>query len=161
MRQRLAILRALFAVALLSFAATARAQDGIAACVEAASEVEACLGHAYNACLGTLPPPEDDDPMFTWKENDRFCWAAETAQWDALLNRTYGDLISGIGTTFPDAPEQLRRAQRAWIVFRDAECAWPSAFLRQNDLHNVEIACTAELTAERVARLVHMGAFIP
>ena len=47
------------------------------------------------------------------------CVARRHEAADAALNRTYRDLISGMGER---SAASLREAQRAWIQFRDADC---------------------------------------
>lgn len=48
------------------------------------------------------------------------CASAETAAWDAILNTQYQARMSAAA---PNVKAALRTAQRAWIVYRDAECA--------------------------------------
>ena len=81
----------------------------------------------------------------------------ELAAADARLNAVYRQVMDSLPADGNDdyPRKTLRAAQRAWIAFRDAECAlvgetrggmrmWKSAF---------DTRCQAELTRARVARL--------
>lgn len=47
------------------------------------------------------------------------CFAASRAQSDADLNRTYAQIVSVLDA---DDRQRLRKAERAWLVYRDAAC---------------------------------------
>ncbi len=66
------------------------------------------------------------------------------AEADRQLNRTYRTVTNALS---PDAQAELVAAQRSWISFRDAECAFqPLLGVDQED-------CLAELTGDRTAQL--------
>jgi len=93
----------LIAAALLTVApVAAQAEDGVQ------------FSPAYELCL---EKPENDNTYGMLQ-----CGAAEMAFQDARLNKAYkadmADLAEG-----PVAKAALLKAQRAWIAFRDADCA--------------------------------------
>ena len=53
--------------------------------------------------------------------------------------------------------EALRDAQRAWIAFRDAECAMEYAAWGTGSIRSIAGAdCMMSLTAERTVRLIEL-----
>jgi uncharacterized protein YecT (DUF1311 family) len=125
---------------------------GILAC-----EQSSCVGDAAATCLDV----GWDDP------NDRnvvSCTLNEHAVWDRLLNEAYQDALAFMQPDDKDAPaqsplgitaaEQLRKAQRAWIVFRDENCGvlyvlWGNGSMR----HLAAADCQLGMTAERTFTL--------
>lgn len=92
------------------------------------------------------------------------CIDAETENWDVLLNEQYQATMAEFerqdqdGATNSAADtmraETLRDAQRAWIAYRDAECAnvyamWGSASMRLQ----IGASCFLSETAERTIEL--------
>lgn len=79
------------------------------------------------------------------------CADRETKAWDAILNRDYNTLMARLD----DAQrEKLGAAQRAWIAFRDADCAFPYAFFEGGTIaHPIGAGCMLDHTAERVIDL--------
>ncbi|WP_292343918.1 lysozyme inhibitor LprI family protein [Mesorhizobium sp.] len=66
---------------------------------------------------------------------------------DAKLNAAYKDLVGG---NDEKANKLLQTAQRAWIAFRDAECAYSTADSAGGSIHPMEVSqCLTELTNER------------
>jgi uncharacterized protein YecT (DUF1311 family) len=63
-----------------------------------------------------------------------FCMSAEWEDWDARLNAVYAvllvqqanlnDALQAYNPVFPDPVAEMKRMQRAWIVYRDAACDW-------------------------------------
>jgi uncharacterized protein YecT (DUF1311 family) len=74
--------------------------------------VEARLTPAYNRCLAS------PDGQSTMGMID--CVGAELKIQDARLNAAYRKAMSGLNARQHD---KLQAAQRAWLAFRDAECA--------------------------------------
>jgi hypothetical protein len=75
-------------------------------------------------------------------------WAqGDAASADSALNASYQALLSHLD---PPAQQQLREAQRAWISFRDRECAFRS---RAGARPDQPVACVAELTRQRATEL--------
>ena len=70
---------------------------------------------------------------------------------DARLNQTYQDLISSDDA---DGKRLLQAAQRAWIAFRDAECAHSTAASAGGSIHAMEVSqCLTRLTNDRIKQL--------
>ncbi|QPC90457.1 lysozyme inhibitor LprI family protein [Mesorhizobium sp. INR15] len=79
------------------------------------------------------------------------CAGEDYAAADARLNRAYQDLI---GADDADGRKLLQAAQRAWIAFRDAECAHSSAASAGGSIHSMEVSqCLTRLTDDRVKQL--------
>ena len=120
-------------VALLLVTATpALAEDYDPAILEAClgsrppDKAEVCIGLGARACLET--------EAGRTTPGVGYCYGAEWEDWDARLNAVYAALIpqlreldadnAGGPLDLPSSEEALRRAQRAWIAFRDAACDW-------------------------------------
>ncbi|MFD2057142.1 lysozyme inhibitor LprI family protein [Mesorhizobium calcicola] len=70
---------------------------------------------------------------------------------DARLNKAYQDLISSDDA---DSKRLLQAAQRAWITFRDAECAHSTAASEGGSIHSMEVSqCLTRLTNDRTRQL--------
>lgn len=79
------------------------------------------------------------------------------AYWDSVLNATYRESMARLSDA---AKVDLRAAQRAWIVWRDARCG----FYRHFDgtmWRPVAAGCVAGMTRERVADLVEIRDMMP
>ena len=104
-----------------------------------------CLGQAAQGCMAAT----DQSTLSTIA-----CIGAETQVWDDLLNTEYKArrsemLAQGAGLT-----DKLLAAQRAWLTFRDAECALEVARWGEGTLAGVVGAnCMMEMTAARAAQL--------
>jgi uncharacterized protein YecT (DUF1311 family) len=82
------------------------------------------------------------------------CAADRFARADAALNaqyrRTY-NALHGRATL-------LRSAQRAWIVFRDAECMAATAGSVGGTIHPMDVAeCRTRLTTDRIHKLADLA----
>jgi uncharacterized protein YecT (DUF1311 family) len=81
------------------------------------------------------------------------CTAANAASADAGLNAVYKALA---GRLAPADLKRLRDAQRAWIPFRDKECAFRTQPYADGSVYaTLAEACKAELTKVRLAQLQH------
>jgi len=70
---------------------------------------------------------------------------------DDKLNQIYGNLRTELDKV---GKLRLRDAQRAWIVFRDAECLRLSDFARDGTLAPLlMLSCKTQLTADRVTAI--------
>ncbi|AGB43856.1 lysozyme inhibitor LprI family protein [Mesorhizobium sp. CO1-1-7] len=70
---------------------------------------------------------------------------------DARLNAAYQALI---GSDDADGKRLLQVAQRAWISFRDAECAHNTAASQGGSIHAMEVSqCLTRLTNDRIKQL--------
>jgi len=77
---------------------------------------------------------------------------SEFVQADAELNRTYEALL----TKLPDAEgkEKLKKAQRAWLAFRDAEAAFAADKVRAGSMApTLRYETITELTRQRIKQL--------
>lgn len=130
----------------------------VAACFDAADTDEtarACEGAAAAACMDGAA---DGQTTFGMVQ----CQLAERDAWDALLNREYQAAIETFaaddaGEATPDfarREESLRAAQRAWIAWRDAECALAASLWGGGTMGQVDAAgCLLQLTAARTVEL--------
>lgn len=81
----------------------------------------------------------------------RACDAVELRARNAVLNQTYTMLMRALP---PARRDSLRAAERAWIGFRDAECAFrTTAEAGGSAAPLVTSACHLELTAARIQEL--------
>lgn len=79
------------------------------------------------------------------------CADADYQAADAKLNATYKGLV---GDGDEKSNKMLQAAQRAWITFRDAECAYSTSDSEGGSIHPMEVSqCLTELTNERVKQL--------
>ncbi len=114
-----------------------------------------CLGAASNRCQ-----QQGFDTTLGITE----CIMAETGVWDELLNREYKAVRSmfeaqGAGTTSGagSLKDSLLTAQRAWIAYRDAECALAYARWADGSLRTIVGAnCHLTMTAQRAFELRDM-----
>lgn len=132
--------------------------------VSAASreDARACIGIGTQACIEGVPDGQTTVGMMQ-------CAQAEADAWDALLNAEYqraresarqGDAAED-RPEFQNAAQTLLEAQRAWIAFRDANCAmeyarWGSGSMRMT----AGASCLLDMTAERTLDLrAYAGGF--
>lgn len=156
------VLAALTAVAPAAAQTPAGAVEALRACIDEAErdpEAErACAGRAALACV-------DADAAAQTTVGMVGCYAAEIAAWDAVLNTTYGDLVTlsaalaaaeiEAGGAAVDQEGLLRDAQRAWIAFRDADCAQEAGFWGAGSMRQVAGAqCMLDRTATRTLELI-------
>ena len=125
--------------------------------------VRSCLTEAGGACIGEVSERCRSE---TWSGDTTqgivACAGRETAAWDVLLNEEYRatrawaeevDRAEAV-PEFAQAAQGLLSAQRAWIVFRDAECALTYAWWGSGSLRHVAAAnCRMVMTAERTRAL--------
>jgi uncharacterized protein YecT (DUF1311 family) len=81
------------------------------------------------------------------------CTAAGAASADAALNAVYKALSGRLGAA---DLERLREAQRAWIPFRDKECAFRTQPYADGSIYSSLVGvCKEALTKARLAQLQH------
>lgn len=81
------------------------------------------------------------------------CYGAARDAADATLNARYKTLMSRLGA---DDQARLREAQRAWIAFRDKQCAFETAAYSTGSIYPVLVAtCVTELTVRRTETFEH------
>ena len=88
---------------------------------------------------------DDSQTMMT------ICAGQDYSAADAELNRVYQKLVkdSDAGTL-----KLLKTAQRAWISFRDAECAYATAGSEGGSIHPMEVSmCLTTVTEDRIKQL--------
>jgi len=107
-----------------------------------------CLGAAANACQAA---------GHETTLGISACIQAETAAWDAHLNDQYRALRAELAAQEPDLTTALRDAQRAWIAFRDAQCALDYARWQGGSIRTIVAAnCMMTMTAQRTIELRDM-----
>jgi uncharacterized protein YecT (DUF1311 family) len=150
-----------------------------------ADALESCMVTAWPRnvlalCAGIVTDPCQAEPGGQTTLGMNQCLAREADAWDAVLERQWPRLLTRAreidaanqtadgsgdnsgGLALDSAAETLRGAQRAWVVFRDAECRHNYAIWGQGSFRAIaHSACRLDLTARRVvdfhARLVTGG----
>lgn len=157
-------------LAAAGLAAPAWAEDAaedarIAGCIAEASDDAAraaCIGQLAGDCMATGPQAQTTIGMAE-------CLQAEFAVWDRLLNAGYAEVMAaaraadaadGASGAREDA---LRIAQRAWIAFRDADCAEEAGIAGSGSIRLIiGPQCMMQHTAERSLDLIaKLQAFEP
>jgi uncharacterized protein YecT (DUF1311 family) len=136
------------------------ALPAVRGCLEAAEDEaasRACIGAFAQSCMAESPGGDTTVGMTA-------CTLAEAGAWDRILNETFGDLVlqshalaagedqAGV----PPAPREqlLRAAQRAWVAFRDADCAQEVAMWGEGSMRQIAGAyCALDRTAQRTFEL--------
>lgn len=134
----------------------------VAQCLEAADDpaaARACIGRGAATCMDTDPAQNQTTTGMM------FCMMAEAQLWDDQLNAEYGKLRDrarrmDAGESQPEYAVRAARlldAQRAWITFRDAECALSFAEFGAGSMRVLSSAgCQLQLAAERTIALKFM-----
>ena len=158
-------------VAGLTFAAPALATEHEAVeyghvlteCYVSGADTEAkaaCLGEMSTFCMETQDGGESTLGMTS-------CLNAEADVWDGFLNDEYRRTRDWArradedeAVLFPEyavRSDKLLEAQRAWIAFRDAECALDYAEWGSGSMRNIAYAdCRMTMTADRTIDLRQM-----
>ena len=132
-------------------------------CYEETSGAEAksqCIGAMSQVCM------DDQDGGHTTLGMSS-CLSAEGQVWDRFLNAEYKATMAWSAAAdedeaeyFPEFAkrvEHLRSAQRAWIAFRDAECALEYAQWGSGSMRTIAgTDCLMRMTAERTIKLLQM-----
>ncbi|MGG7567568.1 lysozyme inhibitor LprI family protein [Rhodovulum sp. DZ06] len=113
-------------------------------------EDAACKGLVFEECGHRAPEGTRDTTI-----GMTLCLLTEQRAWDVLLNEVWKRLRASMAAADADdggaRAETLLRAQRAWIAFRDAECAWQHAIWGLGSMRQIAGAdCMAGRTADRV-----------
>jgi len=97
-----------------------------------------------------------DDPCYEKAQTQSqltACAADALKRQDQELNRLYGQMQNRLKRDDP-AKALLTQAQRQWIGFRDAECAFAAVRSAGGSIHAMNFdSCLAELTRNRVIEL--------
>lgn len=105
------------------------------------------------ALLAGHPASAQDCNEPTTQVEMNLCAGKQAATADAELNAVYKDIMSRLDDR-PEAKKALRDAQRAWIRFRDAECAFRTVDSRTGSIYPTLLAnCTADITQSRADAL--------
>lgn len=138
--------RLMVAFALWTGAAAADDQADLQACLDGGEPATAygrCVDLIAGPCLGA--PGAETTPAMAE------CYTREAKAWDAALNRQWPVAMHNAKAAAPAADAALLRAQRAWIAFRDADCAAERASYGDGSLGVVAFAaCQRDHTAHRV-----------
>lgn len=140
---RMNLVAVAFLTALSAPYALADDADALETCVAESGESPSdCLDRVAEACLeGTERTTRDIVE----------CATRETSAWDTLLNRWYRKLSV---RSDKSAGKLLRDAQRAWIMFRDADCSYAYAQWADGTMRTVAGAyCQRDRTATRAIEL--------
>lgn len=128
-----------------------------------AGNLEGCNGLLSQACMEREPGGMSNLGMAR-------CVRAEALWWDEWLNTEYQRAMAvlreadaGDRVQFPEyavRAERLRNAQRAWIAFRDADCAAQYALPGAGSMRILfDTGCVLDRTYERVTDLIAMRSF--
>jgi uncharacterized protein YecT (DUF1311 family) len=93
-----------------------------------------------------IPDPECDGSTQQMVE----CMADATEKWDKRLNEAYREALAD--ATSKQQREQLRKAQRLWVQFRDANCMYYA--LGEGTISRLDSAsCMFDMTKSRAVEL--------
>lgn len=120
--------------------------------------VEACVSDAAPCdlsppCIGAAANQCQQAPGGDTTQGIAECVMGEHATWDTVLNREY----KAARAQYADdqtAADGLRDAQRAWIAWRDAECAFQYDRYGGGSMRTIASAnCRMSMTAQRALEL--------
>lgn len=122
----------------------------------------ALAGLGSSAWAQEEPQPDCENPMTQLDMN--ICAGEDFSQADAALNAVYGDVTaamrdkdSELEELSPDlvgAVDALKKAQRAWIAYRDGHCELAGFEARGGSMESMLVSgCMAELTRARTKEL--------
>lgn len=130
---------------------TAKDDAVLTACLDAVNASEGETAAAE--CIGIVAGPCQDEPEGWTTVGMVNCLERETAWWDARLNENYAAVLE---TLDDERTASLRKAQRAWLAFRDAECGFQYDYWREGTIRSVfGSSCMLELTARRAIDISH------
>ena len=113
-----------------------------------------CVGHAAEACSEAVEGGWTTRGMSA-------CAAMEAALWDERLNAAWGPAMAwakrmdeaerdAFEGRFSNRAETLLAAQRAWLAFRDAQCAYAHAEWGSGSMRAIaHPTCMMDVVAER------------
>ncbi|QIE57350.1 DUF1311 domain-containing protein [Pikeienuella piscinae] len=118
--------------------------------------IDACVaeagvhGNPADLCLGLHAQPCMDTPDGQTTAGMVQCIAGEAEAWDTILNREYQRLLPRLDA---EQAAAMRKVQRAWIAFRDADCAFPHILIRGTLAHPWGADCIMQHTARRAMEI--------
>jgi uncharacterized protein YecT (DUF1311 family) len=103
--------------------------------------------------LAALPAAARDCNTEATQSDLNACAGEDLRKTDAALNETYNRIMARLRPN-PPAAQALRDAQRAWIRFRDGECAFATIGVEGGSIRPMlEGQCRQQLTGQRVTQL--------
>jgi len=122
-----------------------------------AAALKDCIGAMSGNCMAREEQGETTYGMAT-------CTSSETEVWDGFLNDEYRQTMAymkaqdkdeaEIFPEFANRAEALKKAQRAWLVYRDATCDLEYALGGSGSIrHLYGTGCFMRMTAERTIEL--------
>ena len=100
---------------------------------------------------------QECDPNDESQMGMNICAAADYKAEDAKLNRAYREIVKRLADS-PEDKKLLQTAQRDWIAFRDAECAFSTNDSKDGSIYPMLLSqCLADLTDARAKQL---GAYL-
>ncbi|HSF94162.1 MAG TPA: lysozyme inhibitor LprI family protein [Thermohalobaculum sp.] len=166
-------MRLIVVVTALLFAALPVHADQVS---DDADAIAACMGDAWPRdaralCAGAVSAPCQLALGAESTESMNLCLAREADAWNAVMERQFPELMQrarevdaagAASAGLESAAEALENAQRAWQLYRDAECRFARASWGDGGFRAVALsACVLDLTARRAvdfqARLLTGG----
>lgn len=96
---------------------------------------------------------QECDPADESQMGMNICAAADYKAADAKLNEAYGEVMKRLSDD-AEGRKLLQTAQRAWIAFRDAECAFSANDSKGGSIYPMLVSeCLTELTNARTGQL--------
>ena len=96
---------------------------------------------------------QECDPSDESQAGMNICANAEYRAADAKLNKAYGEIVRRLAED-AGAKKLLQKAQRDWIAFRDAECAFSVNDSKGGTIYPMLMSeCLEDLTNERTKQL--------
>lgn len=101
--------------------------------------------------LGPAPAPAADCANLATQADMNFCEGKNFEKADARLNAVFSKLAAKIT---PAGKAKLVDAQRAWIKYRDLQCAFDTLGTEAGSIHAMMVAqCLTQTTADQATRL--------
>jgi uncharacterized protein YecT (DUF1311 family) len=123
---------------------------------EGASDAGLTVGQTRATCIGSVTQACIDASQTQSTADMAACSGRERAVWDAMLNAAYEALREAFDETQRTA---LRDAQRAWIAYRDANCALWHGLSDGTIRQNPAAGCLSDMTARRALELMEIQAW--
>jgi uncharacterized protein YecT (DUF1311 family) len=124
-------------------------------CIEAVNDTNSSGDPADSAslrdCIGAASGLCQEAPGGSSTLGMVACDQREQAWWDMTLNSNYAELQSSLE---PDVFDSLKLAQRAWLKYRDAKCAFVGELWAGGTIASVMVSsCMMDATATRAIEL--------
>jgi uncharacterized protein YecT (DUF1311 family) len=108
----------------------------------------------FFACLASVAHAENCDPNAVQDQSTmNACAFDDYKKADKELNSVYGAIVGRMKDDAA-AKELLKKAQKSWVAFRDAECLFRASPNEGGSIYPlVQFGCAASLTKARVSDL--------